>query len=326
MSLNFWPTFCATLLFAASLPAFARGQVDSLPPPVPGPSSPSDAAGEQSLQPQPQQSPVQGPVQAPGKYVPEAPQQVTCTIMVPQITYKTITVPDVICRTETRQKNVTVCRLVPETTMVSQVETVIVPEQRTATQTYTACRMAYETVSRQVTVMVPQTEARQGTRTVCQTVPVQTMKTVCRQVGGWVTQSYTDSCGCPRTCQVWSSKTVEEQVPVTVYKQQYVQEPYTYQVVTCRPEQRTVTEQVARPVYETKTREVTCLVPVPKQVERQIPRTSVRPVMENRVVNYTAVVPERIERQVQVPVCTLVPKQVSYTVPPPCAPGGACGW
>jgi hypothetical protein len=119
---------------------------------------------------------------------------------------------------------------------------------------------------------------------------------------------------------------VSEQVPVTVYKPQFSQVPYNYEVVVCHPEQRTVTHQIPRPVYETRTREVTCVVPVPKQVERQVPHTTLRPVMENKIVNYTELVPERVERQVQVPVCTLVPKQVTYAVPPPCGPGMACGW
>jgi len=43
----------------------------------------------------------------------------------------------------------------------------------------------------------------------------------------------------------------------------------------------------------------------------------------DKVVNYTVMVPQRIERQVTVPVCTMVPKQVTYAVPPPC---GGCGW
>jgi hypothetical protein len=44
--------------------------------------------------------------------------------------------------------------------------------------------------------------------------------------------------------------------------------------------------------------------------------------MEQRTVNYTVMVPQRVERQVTVPVCTMVPKQVTYQVPT-C---GGCGW
>ena len=77
--------------------------------------------------------------------------------------------------------------------------------------------------------------------------------------------------------------------------------------VVCRPEVRNVTVQIPRPVYETKTREVSCVVPVCKQVAAQVPVTTYRKVMEPRVVNYTAMVTVPVTKQVQVPVCTLVP-------------------
>src|SRR4029079_18387222 len=168
-----------------------------------------------------------------------------------------------------------------------------------------------------------QTEMRQGVRTVCQPVAVQETQTVCKDMGTWGTQSYVDCCGCTQTCQVWMPNVVTEQVPITVYKPQFVQESYTYPVVTCRAEQRTISEQIAKPVYETQTREVSYVVPVAKQVERQVPQTTFRQVTENKVVNYTVMVPQRVERQVTVPVCTMVPRQVTYAVPPPC---GGCGW
>ena len=315
-----WLLLCSTVLFAASLPAncLAQGHQPLPPPPAAAPGSPSDMPGKSPIQ-----APAQAPVPAPLQTAACGPQVVTCTVMVPQMSYKTITVADVVCRPEVRQKNMTVCRMVPETTLVNRVETIVVPEQRKTTQTYTECRMTYETVQRQVTVMKPHFETRQATRTVCKPVMVQETRTVCKDLGQWTTQSYADCCGCTRTCQVWAAKPVTEQVSVAVCKPHFVEEPYTYQIVVCQPEQRTVNVQVAKPVYETKTREVTCLVPVAKQVERQVPQTTFRPVTESRVVSYTVMVPQRVERQVQVPVCTLVPKQVSYAVPPAC---GRCGW
>jgi hypothetical protein len=240
--------------------------------------------------------------------------------MVPQVSYKTITVPDVIYRPEVRQQTVQVCRLIPETQMVNTTGMICVPERRTATETYTVCHPVFENVNRQITVNVPYTETRQGVRTVCKPVAVQGTRTVCRDAGNWTTQSYVDCCGCTRTCQTWAPKMVTEQVPVTVYKPQMSQEPYTYTVVVCRPEQRAITDRIAKPVYETKTREVNYYVPVAKQVERQVPQTTFRQVTEDKVVNYTVMVPQRIDRQVTVPVCTMVPKQVTYTVPP-CGPG-----
>jgi hypothetical protein len=208
--------------------------------------------------------------------------------------------------------------------MITCNETVCVPERRTATQQYTVCRMTSETVAHQVTVMVPHTETRQATRTVCKPVAVQATKTVCKDTGHVETQCYTDCCGCTQTCQVWKPNIVTEQVPITVYKPHFVQEQFNYNVVACHPEQRTITRQIAKPVYETRNREVSYVVPVPKQVQRQVPKTTLRPVVENKTVNYTVMVPQRVERQVTVPVCTMVPKQVSYTVPS--CPGGACGW
>ena len=158
--------------------------------------------------------------------------------------------------------------MVPETQMVSCTSTVVVPERRTAQQTFTTCRMTFETASRQVTVMVPQMETRQGTRTICQPVAEQVMQTVCKDAGQWQTQSYVDRCGCTQTCQIWMPNIVTEQVPVTVYKPQFVQEQFQYQVSVCRPQQQTINEQIAKPVYETQTREVSYFVPVAKQVEQ----------------------------------------------------------
>ena len=125
---NLWLLLCCTLLATASLPSICRAQPDSLPPPAPGEgqASPSDAPGA----PITTEKQFQAPIQAPAKAAPAAPQVITCTVMVPQITYKTITVPDIVCRPETRQKNVSFCRLVPETTMVTKTDTIVVPEQR----------------------------------------------------------------------------------------------------------------------------------------------------------------------------------------------------
>jgi YTV len=331
MSGNLWVTLCCTLILTASLPAANAAQPpgSGLPPPPGTTASPSDLGASKS----PLQSPLQASVQAPDKAVQApvqapaqcGPQYVTCTIMVPQTTYKTITVPAVICRPETRQQNVTVCRMVPETQMVTCKSTICVPEQRTATQNYTVCRMVPETVSRQITVMVPQTETRQGTRTVCRPVAVQETRTVCKDMGHCETRCYVDCCGCTRTCEVWVPNIVTEQVPITVYKPQNYQENFNYQVTVCHPEQRTITQQVAKPVYETRSRQVNYTVPVAKQIERQVPQTTLRQVTENKVVNYTVMVPQKIERQVTVPVCTMVPKQVTYAVPPPCSScGGVC--
>jgi hypothetical protein len=293
--------------------------------------STGDAAGPVPLQAPvkgavqaPIQAPTQAPFPSPAKEA-YAPQVVTKTIMVPQTTYKTITVPAVVCKPEVRQKTVAVCRSIPETTFETCLETVMVPERRFKTVSYNACRMTFETVTRPITVMVSHAETRQGMRTVCKPVPTQETQTVCRDLGQWSTKSYIDCYGCEQTCRVWAPNVVTEQVPVTVWKPSFVEEPYTYTDIVCRPQTREITEHIPRPVYETKTREVAYLVPVPKQVERRIPRTTYRQVTEERVVNYTVMVPQHIERTVRVPVCTMVPKQITYTVPA-CPPCDRCGW
>jgi hypothetical protein len=259
-------------------------------------------------------SPVQAPTQAPKA---PAPQVITKTVLVPQVTYKTVTVQDVVCRPEVHQQTVTVCKLVPETQMTTCRATVMVPERRSQTVSYTDCRLEFENVSRDVTVMVPQMETRQAVRTVCKPVAVQETQTVCKDQGHWETKSYVDRFGCVQTCPVWIPRVVTEEVPVTVYKPQFVEEPYTYEAVICRPETRQITERVAKPVWETKTREVSCVVGIPKVIERQVPQTTFRPVVENKVVNFTKMVPVQVQRQVTVPVCVLVPRIVTV---PSCLP------
>src|SRR5262245_5224935 len=247
-----------------------------------------------------------------------APQYVTKTVMVPQTTYKTITVQCMACKPEARQMTVNTCRLVPETTMVNCVKTICVPQQKTWVENYTVCHMTFEAAQKQVTVMVPHRELRQGVRTVCKPVATQVMQSVCKDVGQWTTQTYVDQCGCKQSCQVWVPNIVTEQVPVTVYKPNYVQEPFQYEQIVCQPEVRNVTVQIPKPVYETKSRQVSCLVPTFKQVEAQVPCTTFKTVVEPKVVNYTAMVPVPVTKQVTVPVCTLVPKTITCAVCPTC--------
>ncbi len=227
-----------------------------------------------------------------------APQQAP---LPPPPAYKTITVQDVVCKPEVRQVTVAACRLVPETKVVNCVKTVVVPQRKTWTENYMACRMTFETVERDVTVMVPHREVRQGVRTVCKPIPTQVMKTVCRDLGQWTTKTYVDHCGCEQTCQVWAANIVTEQVPVTVLKPQFVQEPFQYDHIVCRPEVRHVTQRIPRPIYEAESRQVSCVVPVCKQVEQQVSVTTYRTVVEPKVVSYTAMVAVPVTRQVLVP-------------------------
>jgi len=322
MKSMFWLTLCGAAILTASLPVMGAQPI----PPQPGGTGGDNLPPPQAplKTPTPLKTPMQAPIQAPDVAA-CAPRTVTCTIMVPHTTYKTVMISETVCKPELRQKTIQVSRMIPETHMVSCVQTVVVPERRTKMETFTACRLTVENLTKQIQVMVPHVETRQGVKTVCTQVPVQETVTVCKDMGHWTTSCQTDCYGCSHSCQVWVPKMVTQQVPVTVYKPQYSQEPYDYQVLTHRPETQTVNVQVPKPVYETQSREVSFYVPVPKQIERQVPRTTLRPVVEDKVVNYTVMVSHQVERPVTVPVCTMVPKQVTYTIPS-CPPCGGCGW
>ena len=251
------------------------------------------------------------------------PQVVTKTIMVPHIDYKTMTVSDVVCKPVFRQKTVPITRMVPETIAVTRSVPVVTPEARTRTVTYQVCHMNYDVVNDTITIQVPHTEMRQGTRTECRTVTDTVMRTVTECSGYCDWRTYVDCHGCVQTCRIWVPQTITKQVPVTVSRPEYVEVPYEYPVTVCRPEVRNITRRIPKPTYETKTREVHFTVPVTNYVERQFPKTVFRPVTEDKLVTYTEMVQEQVERVITVPVCTMVPKVVTYTVG--CGGCATCG-
>lgn len=246
--------------------------------------------------------------------VPAEPQVVTKTIMVPQTTYKTMTVSDVVCKPELRQKMVTCTRMIPETTMVTRPIPVVTLEPRTRIESYRVCHMSYETVTETIQVPVPHTEMRQGVKTVAKPVYATEMRTVCRPAGRYEPRCTIDCHGCAQTCSVWVPGVETVEVPVTVCRPEFVEVPYSYPVTTCKYEPRTVTRQIPRPTYETKTREVAYTVPVTKYVDRQVPHTVLKPVTEEKMVTYTEMVPTPVQRTITVPICTLVPQEVTCTV------------
>ena len=117
---------------------------------------------------------------------------------------------------------------------------IVVPERRTATQPYTVCRMTYENVSRQFTVdgAADRDASRDANRLQAD-----------RRAGNADRLQATSAMDNPKLHRLlrlhadlpgWVPNIVTEQVPVTVYKPQFVEETFPYQVVTCRPEQRTI--------------------------------------------------------------------------------------
>lgn len=251
------------------------------------------------------------------------PQTVTKTIMVPHTEYRTMTVRHTVCKPVVHQKTVPVTCMIPETAVVTRTVPIVRPEARVKTVTYQVCHMNYEVVNETITVQVPHTEMRQGTRTICRPVTETVMRTVCQHTGHYAARTYTDCDGCVHTCHVWVPQIVTRQVPVAVTRPEYVEVPFEYPVIVCRPEERVITRHIPRQTYETKTRDVHYLVAVTHYVEKQFPKTVFRPVTQEKIVSYTEFVPEQVERLVTVPVCTMVPKTVTYTLG--CGHCAACG-
>ncbi len=233
-------------------------------------------------------------------------------------------------RTETREREYTVYRNVPETQTVSRTRTVMTPVARTRTVEYTVCeprtetkevsytvmvrtprtetveytvaRPVWETKQQEYTVLVPHTEVRQGTRRVCEAVPVTRTKTVCRWTGRWEDRPYAVAgChpkGCPPACGAVRQSCVEVRrcwVPEVTYEQV----PYTTYEARWKEVPYEYPVTVCRP--ETRVRDV--------QVCRMVHETKSKDVTR---FDYT---PEERTRSVQQTRYVNVPKtrEVEYT-------------
>lgn len=125
-----------------------------------------------------------------------------------------------------------------------------------------------------------------------------------------------------------------EQVPVKVWRNQVVEEPYQHTVTLYRPEERTQRIKVCEYVTEERTREVRYTVYVPKQQTRVRNVTSYKMVSEPRVDSYTVRIPYTVAKEVDVAVCRMMPKTIVCRLPN-CGAGGhapgfrgclRCGW
>lgn len=295
-----------------------------------------------------------GPMSAPCQSF----ETVERTVYVPQMVTERRVVNSVVCEPEVRQRTVTVMRRVPETRTINQDVTVMVPEQRTKTVQYTVKRPVWREVSQEYTVFVPHQVRHTGVRKVCRPVQVQETRTICRDAGHWEERPVMASYGCGGGNQgcgqggygcgkgggygcgapaqynggcgvqrVWVSNVIREQVPVTVWRNQVMEEPYERMVTVKRPETRTRQIRVCEIVPEQMSREVTYTVNVPTRQTRSYNVTTVRCVPEERVINETVMVPRTVQREVDVQVCRMVPKQVVHRVPVyhGCPTGGAHG-
>ena len=243
--------------------------------------------------------------------VPCQPQLVTKTIMVPETYYETEMVAVTVCRPEYHDETVTVMRRVPEVRQVSMVCTVMEPRTDVRTVAYCVPIINWRTVTREVPVRVPYTEMRQGVRTIPKLVRETVMTTVCRDAGHYECRTYVDCCGCVHTCQVWVPRKVLEQVPVEVCRTEYEEQPYSYPVLLCRTEMRTMQQQVRDVHMETRTKEVPYTYCVPRQVEKLVNQTYFRCVPEEKVVRRMVMVPQVEHRPVPVCRTRMVPKEIT---------------
>jgi hypothetical protein len=140
------------------------------------------------------------------------------------------------------------------------------------------------------------------------------------------------SCGgCDTGCnsQVWVPNPVQKEINYTVYKTQYEDQPYTYNVCLTRAETRERTVQRCSLVNEAKTREVSFTRMVPEERTKSFEVTRYECVPEERTQAYTVNVPYQVDKEIQVQVCKMVPKTIMV---PACnsyasngCGGGGCG-
>ena len=261
-------------------------------------------------------------------------QVVERTIYVPQQVMESRTVTVTECRPEVRERTYNVCRRVPYQETRTEEYTVMVQKTEMRTVVQTVCKPVVKQVERTYTVMVPHQETRQAVRTVAHCVPVHSTRTVCVDEGRWEVRSYQVPCapvcrpvcggcgGCnacgpqfvTRCCRVWVPNIVHREIPCTVMKYQTVQQPYEYCVTVCRPETRSCKVNVTEMVKEQVTRQVPVTVCVPEKRTRTHQVTLYRDVTDVKTEKYTVMVPHQVQKQIQVPVCRVVPQTVQQTV------------
>jgi hypothetical protein len=268
------------------------------------------------------------------------------TVYVRETTMETRTVQVTECRPEQRVNEVKCVRRVPYQETVTEDYVVMVQQTHMKKIVETVYKPVMETVRQEYTVMVPHQEMRTGYRPVTTCVPTQRTFTVCVDRGGWQERtiqvpcsSYPVRCGqcggcgayggnrcggcngcgaCPppmttRVVRCWVPNIVKEQVTRTVMVPQTVNQPYQYAITVCSPEKRVRDVQVCRQVAEQVTREVPVTTCVPEKRQRTFQVTKYRDEVDVKQVPYTVMVPYTVDKEIQVPVCRVVPKVVTQT-------------
>lgn len=276
-------------------------------------------------------------------------QLVERTIQVPTMVTERRVVQVTECRPEVRQRTVNVQRLIPEMHQVRDVYTLMVPRTETRIET---CRVAvpvWREVEQEITVQIPKQEVRQGTRHICRPVQVQETRSVTCDRGHWEDVIVDAGCssygygrwhrafsgvdvangggydaGCApqvthMVCRVWKPNIVTEEVPVTVWRTETVDEPYEYHVTVFYPEVRSQRVKVCDFVTEEKQREVQVTFCVPERRESVRNVYSYRPIVEPHVEQFIVQVPHVVAKEIEVQVCRMVPKRVVCKVPIGCS-------
>ena len=285
----------------------------------------------------------QGEIQAAETLRPGATCKCGCTLVertieVPTMVTERQTITVTECRTEMHERTVMVQKMIPEIKQVRDVFVEMVSHVETRVEKHQVCVPQWRTETQDVTVDVPTVEKRTGTRRVCRPVQVEELCTVAQDPGywgdcfpydgrygmnwwrpwgygpfgyrGWYHYSgyypnypWSTAAMCQPNC-------VTEQVPMLVWRNEIVEEPYEYSVTVYHPEVRRQDVKVYAPVFRDEEREVQVTVCKPRTREAIRNVSTFRAVSEPRVEQYKVQVPHTVEKEVDVQVCRMVAKTV----------------
>lgn len=237
-------------------------------------------------------------------------QVINETVSVPETFMEKRKVQEQQIRYEQRPRTVTVYEQVPQTVNVNETVTVMTQETRMQQTTQTGYQAVTRNVVTPVTVNVQGFENRVGIRQVAQNVPVTVNRVITSQCN--CTQS---SPGMASVQQM--SVPTQRIVQQVVNQQQVFNQQYTYQVPVTRQQTQYQTRQVVdyQPVSQTVNVPVTVQVPCQQVRTRQVTQMTTVP---RQVTTYeTIAVPYTVSREIEVPVTRYVQKTIQKTVQVP---------
>jgi len=158
---------------------------------------------------------------------------------------------------------------------------------------------------------------KKGVRKVCRVKVSKEKRTVCRDLGCW--QDREVSCCrkgcCTKICRVWVAKIVSEDVMVDVCQNVWVDEPYEWTEIVCKP--RVVEKKVKRLHYKRvkKTRTVHWTACETKRFTKKVKETHYECVMVKKPYKRCTYEPVLVDRVVTRTVCKMVTKKVMCKLP-----------